>query len=122
MFDLTFTTGSAFWDFLFHRPFMFFIGYALINVIVLGVGGFLGGFRPEKVILSVGTFYTSRRNAYNSERLTRIVQWRYCDGKPLPDALREEVLALYGPSSKRKPKHYKNVKKNDVQSSKTSNS
>ena len=50
MFDLTFTTGSAFWDFLFHRPFMFFIGYVLINVIVLGVGGFLGGFRPEKVI------------------------------------------------------------------------
>lgn len=121
MFDLAFSTGSAFWDFLLRRPFMFFVGYVLINVIVLGIRGFLGGFRPKKVELSVGTFYTSRRNAYNSERLTRIVQWRYCDGKPLPDSLREEVLLLFGPSSDRKPKHYREIQKNEVKPTETSN-
>ena len=119
MFDLTFTTGSAFWDFLLRRPIMFAFGYALVNICILGFSGFMGGFWPKKITLSVGSFYTSRRNAYNSERLTRIVQWRYCDGKPLSKPLREEVLAKFGPSSERKPKHYRNVKKNNVKPSKT---
>ena len=120
MLDLSFTTGNEVIDILSSRFIMLIIGYVLVNICVMGFKGFYGGFLPIKVTLSVGSFYTSRRNAYNSERLTRIVQHRYCGGNPLPNKLREEVLALYGPSSQRKrPRHYRNVEVNAEYKSKT---
>ena len=109
---LSFTTGYAFLDFCLQRPFMAAISYVVLNVLIYGFRGILGGFLPEKVTLSVGSFYTSRRNAFHSEKLTRIVQWRYFDGNNLPKEVRDEILQKYGPSNERKCmtlRHYKNV-------------
>lgn len=109
---LVFSTGSAFWDFLLNRPVMFIFGYAVMNLCILGFKGFWG-FLPIRVDLSVGSFVTSKRNAYNSERLTRIVQWKFFGGNNLPNEVREEVLAKFGPSAIEKPRHYKEVSHNN---------
>ena len=110
---LSFTTGSTVVDFILQRPFLSAISYIVFNVLVYGIGGFLGGFRPKKVTLSVGSFYTSKRNAFHSEKLTRIVQWRYFDGNNLPKEVRDEILQEYGPSKEstcETLRHYKEVK------------
>ena len=97
-------------NFILSRPFLTIVAYLAFNVLVYGFSGIIGGFLPMKVKLSVGTFYTSRRNAYHSERLTRIVQWRFYNGENIPDDVRKEILKTYGPTS---PKHYKNVVVNE---------
>ena len=109
---LSFSTGSAFWDFVLQRPFLSAITYVVLNVLIYGFRGIFGGFLPEKVTLSACSFYTSRRNAFHSEKLTRIVQWRYFDGKNLPKEVRDAILQKYGPSKERKCmtlRHYKEV-------------
>ena len=92
--------------FIVDKPFLTVMSYLALNLMVYGFKGMLGGFLPMKVKLSVGSFYTSRRNAYRSECLTRIVQWRFFGGAPLPPKVREEVLDKYGPA---KGQHYKSV-------------
>lgn len=98
-------------NFILSRPFLTIVAYLAANVLIYGFSGIIGGFLPMKVKLSVGTFYTSRRNAYHSERLTRIVQWRFFGGADLPVNVRQEILSIYGPS--KHYRHYKNVVVNE---------
>ena len=106
-------TNSAILNFILDKPFLSVVGYLAFNLLVLGVNGIFGGFLPTKVNVTVNgekhTFCTSRRNAYHSERLTRIVQWRYCDGKNLSNEDRNAILDEFGPSKKGWMKHYKKV-------------
>lgn len=109
----TFTTGYEIVDLCLRRPVTAALIYVAFNVLIYGFSGLLGGFLPVRVKLSVGTFCTSKRNAFHSERLTRIVQWRYFDGKNLPKEVRDEILQKYGPSNRKWPqKHYKKVNPN----------
>lgn len=98
-------------NFLHDSPILSIISYIALNVIIYGFKGLLGGYFPTKITLSVGSFYTSRQNAYRSERLTRIVQWRFFNGSKLPQNVREEILEKYGPSKfgGRLKGHYKDI-------------
>ena len=108
-----FTTGWWIIDYGFRRPVVWLVVYIVFNILIFGFSGLLGGFLPIRVKLSVGAFCTSVRNAFHSERLTRIVQWRYYEGENLPKEVREEILQKYGPSNKRWPRiHYKKVERN----------
>lgn len=106
-------TNSALLNFILDKPVLSVVGYVAFNILVMGVNGLFGGFLPTRVTVKVNgvthTFCTSRRNAFHSERLTRIVQWRYCDGKNLSQADRMAILKEFGPSGKGALKHYKKV-------------
>lgn len=106
-------TNSALLNFILDSPLLSVVGYVAFNILVFGINGLWGGFLPLRVTVKVNgkmhTFCTSRRNAYHSERLTRIVQWRCCDGDNLSHEDRNAILDEFGPSKKGVMKHYKKV-------------
>lgn len=107
--------GSPVLAFIHKWPVLSILATLLLNMLLYGgVRGGLGGYLPRKVRFGKDTFYTSRRDAYSSERLTRIIQWRFFGGGKLPKEQREKVLDEYGPSSRGCFfRHYKNVNKNE---------
>ena len=109
-------TICAIIDFLNEYKVLTIIVYILLNILLYGFKGIVGGIFPHKVKSELGDFWTFRRDAYRSERLTRIVQWRSFKGAPLPKEIREALLKEYGPSANKClfKGHYKNVIKKEV--------